>query len=78
MRASGHSDLHRDGAWFEVEVDGPMIFSEHRMTVDAAVKGIGIAFWVEHELRPLIGASFFRPDQVIDVSAKACFCLLIL
>ncbi|OWJ66719.1 LysR family transcriptional regulator [Inquilinus limosus] len=43
-----------DGAWFEVEVDGPLIVSEQGMAIDAAVQGIGIAFWVEHALQPLI------------------------
>ena len=43
-----------DGAWFEVEVDGPLIASEHFVVVDAALAGMGIAFWVEHELKPLI------------------------
>jgi DNA-binding transcriptional LysR family regulator len=47
-------EFFANGAWFEVEVDGPLILSEQRMTIDAALKGLGIAFWVEHELRPLI------------------------
>lgn len=47
-------EFFKDGAWFEVEVDGPLIVSEQAMAVQAALKGIGIAFWVEHELRPLI------------------------
>jgi DNA-binding transcriptional LysR family regulator len=51
----------KDGAWFEVEVDGPVIFSEQTMAVDAALKGMGIAFWVEHELRPLIEAGKLVP-----------------
>jgi DNA-binding transcriptional LysR family regulator len=46
----------RDGEWFEVEVDGPLILSEQQMTIDAAVRGIGIAFWIERELKPLIQA----------------------
>lgn len=46
----------RDGEWFEVEVDGPLILSEQQMTIDAAVRGIGIAFWIERELQPLIQA----------------------
>jgi DNA-binding transcriptional LysR family regulator len=44
----------KDGAWFEVEVDGPLILSEQTMTIDAAVQGMGIAFWIEQELKPLI------------------------
>ena len=47
-------EFFKDGAWFEVEVDGPLILSEQTMTVDAAVQGMGIAFWIEQELKPLI------------------------
>lgn len=50
-----------NGAWIEVEVDGPLILSEHPMTIDAAVKGMGIAFWVEHELKPLIAEGKLVP-----------------
>ena len=54
-------EFFKDGNWFEVEVDGPLIISEHSMTIDAALKGMGIAFWVEHELRPLIDAGKLVP-----------------
>ena len=47
-------EFFKDGAWFEVEVDGPLILSEQTMTIDAAVQGMGIAFWIEQELKPLI------------------------
>jgi DNA-binding transcriptional LysR family regulator len=47
-------EFFKDGAWFEVEVDGPLILSEQTMAVDAAVQGMGIAFWVENELKLLI------------------------
>ena len=47
-------EFFKDGAWFEVDVDGPLILSEQTMTIDAAVQGIGIAFWIEQELKPLI------------------------
>lgn len=49
-------EFFADGSWFEVEVDGPLILSEHMMVIDAALEGMGIAFWVEQELRPLIDA----------------------
>lgn len=35
-----------------VDVAGPLILSEQRATIDAAVAGIGIAFWVEDAIRP--------------------------
>lgn len=47
-------EFFKDGAWFEVEVDGPLILSEQTMAVDAAVQGMGIAFWIEQELKLLI------------------------
>jgi len=47
-------EFFKEGVWFEVEVDGPLILSEQTMTIDAAVQGMGIAFWVENELKPLI------------------------
>jgi DNA-binding transcriptional LysR family regulator len=54
-------EFFKDGAWFEVEVDGPLVLSEQTMAVNAALKGMGIAFWVEHELRPLIEAGKLVP-----------------
>lgn len=44
----------RDGTWFEVEVDGPLIVSERSLAVEAAVDGMGIAFSAEDLLQPLI------------------------
>ncbi|MBY6261694.1 LysR family transcriptional regulator [Azospirillum sp. 412522] len=54
-------EFFADGAWFEVDVKGPLVLSEQRMTIDAAVNGIGIAFWMEHELRPLIAEGLLIP-----------------
>jgi DNA-binding transcriptional LysR family regulator len=54
-------EFFKDDAWFEVEVDGPLIVSEQSMAIDAAVQGIGIAFWVEHELQPLVDAGKLVP-----------------
>ncbi|MGQ9367747.1 LysR family transcriptional regulator [Azospirillum sp. ST 5-10] len=54
-------EFFRDGSWLEVAVDGPLIFSEQRMAIDAAVAGLGIAFWVEQEVRPLIEAGALVP-----------------
>ena len=44
------------GGWFSLAVTGPLILSEQRATVDAAVEGIGIAFWAESAVRPLVEA----------------------
>ena len=45
-----------DGAWFSLAVTGPLVLSEQRATIDAAVEGIGIAFWAESAVRPLVDA----------------------
>ncbi|WP_448206738.1 LysR family transcriptional regulator [Azospirillum sp. sgz302134] len=49
-----HWEFCKDGSWFEVEVDGPLIVNDQHLLIDATVKGVGIAFWIEQELRPLI------------------------
>ena len=50
-------EFQRPGdAWFTVPVTGPLIVSDQRAAVEAAVAGVGIAFWVESEMQPLIKA----------------------
>ena len=44
------------GREFAVQVKGPLILSEQRAGIEAAVAGVGIAFWVESEVRPLVEA----------------------
>lgn len=44
------------GGWFSLAVTGPLVLSEQRATVEAAVEGIGIAFWAESAVRPLVDA----------------------
>ncbi len=44
----------KDGRWFTVAVDGPLIVSDRSMAVVAAVQGIGLALRGEELLRPLI------------------------
>jgi DNA-binding transcriptional LysR family regulator len=43
-----------DGRWFSVAVNGPLIVSQRDMAVVAALQGVGIAFWAEERVRPLI------------------------
>jgi len=54
-------EFFADDSWFEVEVKGPIIFSEQQMTIDAALKHMGIAFWVEQKVRPLINEGRLVP-----------------
>jgi DNA-binding transcriptional LysR family regulator len=47
-------EFQKDGRWFAVAVSGPLVVSHRSLAVAAAVQGIGIAFWAEELLRPLI------------------------
>ncbi|WP_119269305.1 LysR family transcriptional regulator [Taklimakanibacter deserti] len=44
----------KNGRWFSVTVDGPLIVSHRAMAVTAAVQGVGLAFRAEGLLRSLI------------------------
>ena len=44
----------KDGRWFAVAVNGPLVVSHRSMAIAAAVQGVGIAFWAEELVRPLI------------------------
>jgi DNA-binding transcriptional LysR family regulator len=44
----------KDGRWFSVAVNGPLVVSQRGMAVAAAVQGVGLAFRGEELLRPLI------------------------
>jgi DNA-binding transcriptional LysR family regulator len=44
----------KDGKWFAVAVNGPLVVSHRGMAIAAAVQGVGIAFWAEELVRPLI------------------------
>lgn len=48
-------------SWFSVAARSALVLNDQRATIDAAVDGIGIAFWVESELRPLIDAGKLVP-----------------
>jgi DNA-binding transcriptional LysR family regulator len=44
----------KDGRWFAVAVNGPLVVSQRDMAIAAAVQGVGLAFWAEELVRPLI------------------------
>lgn len=46
----------KNGDWFSLAVTGPLVLSEQRATIEAAADGVGIAFWVESAVRPLVDA----------------------
>ncbi|PTE08457.1 LysR family transcriptional regulator [Mesorhizobium helmanticense] len=54
-------EFARDGQWFSVAVNGPLIVSRRDMAIAAAVQGVGIAFWAEALLRPFIEAGRLVP-----------------
>lgn len=47
-------EFFEDGAWFEVEVDGPLIVNSKDIALQAAIDGVGIAFSVERTARQAI------------------------
>ena len=49
-------EFAEEGGWFSLAVTGPLVLSEQRATVEAAVEGVGIAFWAESAVRPLVDA----------------------
>ncbi|TCB40665.1 LysR family transcriptional regulator [Rhizobium leguminosarum bv. viciae] len=44
----------KENTWFSVAVNGPLVVSHREMALAAAVQGVGIAFWAEDLVRPLI------------------------
>jgi DNA-binding transcriptional LysR family regulator len=58
-RWPGHTGLYnwefmRDGSWFSVAVNGPLIVSHRDAALRAALQGIGIAYWNEKLVRPYV------------------------
>ncbi|HEX6537345.1 MAG TPA: LysR family transcriptional regulator [Gemmatimonadaceae bacterium] len=47
-------EFQKDGRWFGIAVDGPLVVSHRDLAIAAAVQGVGIAFWAEELVRPLI------------------------
>jgi len=54
-------EFNKDGTWFAVAIKGPLVINDQRAALRAAVDGVGIAFWVESEIRPLIAAGKLVP-----------------
>jgi DNA-binding transcriptional LysR family regulator len=65
-RQPGGAGLYRwefveDGRWFSIAVNGPLVVSDRKLALTAAVQGAGIAFWAENLVRPLIDAGKLAP-----------------
>ncbi len=54
-------EFFEDGRWFDINVNGPVIFNDKGMTLDAALSGVGIAFCVEDTVRAHIHAGRLMP-----------------
>ncbi|HVJ40416.1 MAG TPA: LysR family transcriptional regulator [Dongiaceae bacterium] len=54
-------EFFEDGAWFEVAVDGPLIFNDKEMALRATLQGIGIGFPVEEAVAQHIAAGRLVP-----------------
>ncbi|SDA88924.1 LysR family transcriptional regulator [Mesorhizobium qingshengii] len=54
-------EFAREGQWLSVAVNGPLVVSSRDMAIAAAVQGVGIAFWAEDLVRPLIEAGKLVP-----------------
>jgi DNA-binding transcriptional LysR family regulator len=54
-------EFFKDGHWTSVAVEGPLIVSCSDMAINAAVQGVGIAFWAESVVRPLIAKGDLVP-----------------
>ncbi len=49
-------EFEKDGQALSVAVKGTLILNDRELAVTAALKGLGIAFWAEHRLRPLVAS----------------------
>lgn len=54
-------EFFENGAWFEVEVDGPLIVNSKDIALKAAIDGVGIAFSVERTARQAIADGLLVP-----------------
>ena len=49
-------EFEKDGQELSVAVKGALILNDRELAVTAALQGLGIAFWAEHRLRPLVAS----------------------
>lgn len=54
-------EFFKDGHWMSVAVNGPLTVSCAEMAIHAAAQGVGIAFWTESDVRPLIATGKLVP-----------------
>ena len=49
-------EFEKDGQQLTVSVKGALILNDRQLAVEAAVQGLGIAFWAEHRVRPFLAS----------------------
>ena len=54
-------EFEKDGQELSVAVNGALTLNDRELAVAAAVQGLGIAFWAEHRLRPLLASGKLVP-----------------
>lgn len=54
-------EFEKDGRSVAVAVDGPLVVSHRDVAITAALQGVGIAFWEENQVQPLIDAGKLVP-----------------
>jgi DNA-binding transcriptional LysR family regulator len=54
-------EFFENGHWIAVAVNGPSTVSHRDVSIQAALQGVGIAFWAEHMVRPLVEAGRLVP-----------------
>ncbi|WP_110654783.1 LysR family transcriptional regulator [Salinicola halimionae] len=47
-------EFFKDGQWLKVTLDGVLSFNDQRIALEAAVRGAGVAFWAEDQIRPYV------------------------
>jgi DNA-binding transcriptional LysR family regulator len=58
-------EFFEDGHWIAVAAEGPLIVSHREYAVEAALQDVGIVFWSDNQLRPLI-----ESGQLVPVLAE--------
>ena len=57
-----HWEFEKNGQQLTVAVKGSLILNDRELAVAAAVRGLGVAFWAEHRLKP-----FFSEGELVPM-----------
>ena len=56
-----HWEFENNGQALAIAVNGPLILNDRELAIAAAVSGVGIAFWAEHRIQPLVRSGKLVP-----------------